>query len=141
MSADLPPLPHEHLARPIQDIDSEIVRLASVCGLHLHDPYVITRLLHGDSGVCTQHNPRAFDKLRQLLEMHYVVTSRAVLNLGADEATAMAQAIAAQLRRRFGPERGADVAQALYEEVDEPPPPATADRPGDGDAAVEPPAR
>ena len=44
---------------------------------------VIERVLHKDTLVCGNYNQRAFDKLRQLLMMHYSVRDKAVVALGA----------------------------------------------------------
>lgn len=113
MSSPLPPLPFEHWSQPIEDIDVEIVQLASVCGVHIHEAHVIERLMRADPLVSNHDNPRALTKLSQLLKMHYLVTERAVEALGADEATVMAQAIAQRLRQRFGPKLGGEAAEAL----------------------------
>lgn len=102
MQHDSAPLNHAHWARPIEDIDAEIVQLALVCGMHSLDPITLARLMHNDSLVCDHDNPRAFEKMRQLLMMHYVVTERAIEALGPTEAHALAEEIVARIRARFG---------------------------------------
>ena len=68
-----------------EEIDLEIAQLASICKMPLLDPGVIERVLNKDTLVCGTQNPRAFDKLRSLLMMHYSVRDKAVVALGEQE--------------------------------------------------------
>jgi len=85
-----------------EQIDIEIGQLASVCQVRLLDPGVLKRVLHSDTGVCGHQNPRAFDKLRQLLLMHYSVRDRALIELGPADTLAILGDILERLRQRFG---------------------------------------
>jgi hypothetical protein len=49
-----------------------------------------------------RHRTRAFDKMRQLLMMHYSVRDKALVALVEQEALAMMGEIIERLRKRFG---------------------------------------
>lgn len=89
-----------------EGIDVEIAQLAKVCQIPLLDPGVIERVLHKDTTVCGHQNARAFDKLRQLLMMHYSVRDKALVALGEQETMAIIADIVERLRRRFGDQLG-----------------------------------
>jgi len=93
--------PYDRWTRPIEDIDEEIGQLSVACGVHLLDPGMIERLLHNDTSVCDHDNRRAFEKLRQLVMMHYIVTERTVEALGPDQARVLTAQIVERLRPRF----------------------------------------
>ena len=63
-------------------------------------------MLHNDILVCGHQNQRAFDKMRQLLMMHYSVRDKALVALGEQETLAMMGEIVERLRKRFGDELG-----------------------------------
>jgi len=88
------------------EIDREIAQLASLCKVPILDPGVIERVLKKDTLVCGTQNPRAFDKLRQLLMMHYSVRDRAVVALGEKETMLIMDEIVARLRARYGDRLG-----------------------------------
>ena len=88
------------------EIDREIAQLASVCKIRLLDPGVIERVLKKDTLVCGTQNPRAFDKLRSLLMMHYSVRDRAVVALGEEETKLIMGEIVERLRARYGDRLG-----------------------------------
>ena len=89
-----------------EEIDREITNLATLCKIPLLDPGVIERVLHKDAQVCGAENPRAFEKLRALLMMHYSVRERAVVALGEKETMAMVSDIVQRLRARVGDKLG-----------------------------------
>ena len=90
----------------LEEIDLEIAKLATLCKIPLLDPGVIERVLHNDPLVCGKQNPRAFEKLRALLMMHYSVRDRAVVTLGEAETIAILGEIVARLRARIGDKLG-----------------------------------
>ena len=90
----------------LEEIDLEIARLATLCKIPLLDPGVIERVLHKDTLVCGTQNPRAFEKLRSLLMMHYSVRDKAVVALGEDETMKIVGDIVARLRARIGDKLG-----------------------------------
>ena len=88
------------------EIDNEIAQLAKLCQIPLLDPGVIERVLQKDTLVCGHQNQRAFDKLRQLLMMHYSVRDKAVVALGEQETMLIMGEIIERLRKRFGDQLG-----------------------------------
>jgi hypothetical protein len=92
------------------EIDREIAQLASVCKVQILDPGVIERVLRKDTLVCGTQNPRAFEKLRQLLMMHYSVRDKAVVALGEQETMLIMDEIVARLRSRYGDRLGGPAA-------------------------------
>ena len=55
---------------------------------------------------CGHQNQRAFDKLRQLLMMHYSVRDKAVVAMGEEETMLIIGDIVERLRQRFGDDLG-----------------------------------
>ncbi|MCC7039346.1 MAG: hypothetical protein IT516_03445 [Burkholderiales bacterium] len=102
MSADKSNLGSAWWVKNLQEVDREVARLATACKVRLLDPGVIERVLHSDDSVCGTSNKIAFDKLRQMLMMHYHVRDQAAGVMGeAATAEAVAQ-IVANLRQRLG---------------------------------------
>jgi len=104
--SDEPGHRHQRWEKHFDEIDSEIAKLAMLCRIPLLDPGVIERVLHNDTLVCGTQNQRAFDKLRQLLMMHYSVRDRAVGALGPDETAQIVKDVVERLRGRFGDKLG-----------------------------------
>jgi len=67
---------------------------------------VIERVLHKDTLVCGTQNPRAFEKLRSLLMMHYSARDKALVALGEEETLRIVGDIVARLRERIGDKLG-----------------------------------
>jgi hypothetical protein len=67
---------------------------------------VIERVLHKDTLVCGAQNPRDFEKLRQLLTMHYSVRDKAVVAIGEKETIAIIGELLERLRARIGDKLG-----------------------------------
>ena len=88
------------------EIDREIAQLASVCKVPILDPGVIERVLKKDTLVCGTQNPRAFEKLRSLLMMHYSARDKALVALGEEETLRIVGEIVARLRERIGDKLG-----------------------------------
>jgi hypothetical protein len=101
--------PDYRLARWLKhfdEIDREIAKLSAVCQIQILDPGVIERVLQKDTLVCGTQNPRAFEKLRSLLMMHYSVRDKAVVALGEKETMLMMDEIVQRLRTRYGDRLG-----------------------------------
>ncbi len=105
MSED-PSYHHQRWLNHFEEIDFEIGQLAKVCQVQLLDPGNIERVLRNDILVCGHQNQRAFDKMRQLLMMHYSVRDKAMVALGEQETLALMGEILDRLRKRFGDELG-----------------------------------
>ena len=104
--ADEPAYHTQRWTKHFEGIDNEIAQLAKVCQVQLLDPGVIERVLHKDTLVCGHQNERAFNKLRQLLMMHYSVRDKAVVALGDQETMLIIGDIVERLRQRFGDDLG-----------------------------------
>jgi hypothetical protein len=89
-----------------EEIDFEIGQLAKLCQVQLLDPGVIQRVLKNDMLVCGHRNERAFQKMRQLLMMHYSVRDKALIALGEEETMAIIGDIVERLQKRLGPDLG-----------------------------------
>jgi hypothetical protein len=90
----------------LEEIDLEIAKLAVICKIPLLDPGVIERVLHKDTLVCGTQNPRAFEKLRSLLMMHYSARDKALVALGEEETLRIVGDIVDRLRERIGDKLG-----------------------------------
>ncbi len=88
------------------EIDREIAKFAAICQIPILDPGVIERVLQKDTLVCGSQNPRAFDKLRALLMMHYSVRDKAVVALGEQQTMLIVADIVERLRTRYGDRLG-----------------------------------
>jgi hypothetical protein len=104
-----PSYQHARWEKHLHEIDLEIAQLAVMCGVPLLDPGVIERVLRNDSLVCAKSNPRAFEKLRSLLMMHYSVRDKAIVALGEAQTLAMVGDIVERLRKRIGDKLGGPV--------------------------------
>ena len=90
----------------LDDVDTEIVRLASICKVHILDPAVIDRVIHNDASVCESANPAAFGKLRAMVMMHYQIRERTVDALGEAKTQAIIKGIVERLSARYGAQSG-----------------------------------
>ena len=93
-------------SQSLSEVDREVARLASICNVRLLDPGVIERVLGNDASVCGTSNPMAFEKLRNVLMMHYAVRSRAVESIGHGGADALITHILEDLKKKFGDKLG-----------------------------------
>ena len=108
--SDEPAYHTQRWTKHFEAIDFEIGQLAKLCQVPLLDPGVIERVLRNDTLVCGHHNERAFDKLRQLLMMHYSVRDKALVALGEQETLAIIANITERLRKRLGGGQGTPAA-------------------------------
>lgn len=97
----------------LSEVDKEVARLATICNVRLLDPGVVERVLGNDPSVCGTNNPLAFEKLRNVLMMHYAVRDRAAGSIGQGQAQALIMKIVEDLKQKFGDRLGT------------PPPPAS----------------
>jgi hypothetical protein len=85
----------------LDDIDTEIARLALLCQVRILDPGVVERVVRNDSSVCGTNNPVAFEKLHHMLAMHFGVRDSAAVAHGQAPATRVEQHVIERLRSRF----------------------------------------
>ena len=93
-------------SQSLSEVDREVMRLASICNVRLLDPGVIERVLGNDASVCGSSNAIAFEKLRNVLMMHYAVRGRAADSIGQGQASALVEKIVEDLRKKFGDRLG-----------------------------------
>lgn len=104
------PIRDEFWGRQVEGILTEIVREASICKVKLLDPGVVEAVLHDNAAICGSTNPKAFQKLRHLLMMGFVVREKAVEKLGPLEAAEVGEQIRAKLRAKYGDKLGGPAA-------------------------------
>jgi hypothetical protein len=91
----------EHLMSSLDEIDTEIARLAMLCQVRILDPGVIERVLRNDASVCGTTNPVAFGKLHNMLAMHFGVRDTAGATHGQAPVTLIERQVIDRLRARF----------------------------------------
>ena len=85
----------------LDDIDTEIARLALLCQVRILDPGVVERVVRNDASVCGTNNPVAFPKLRGLLALHFGVRASVADAVGQALASRIEQQVLDRLRDRF----------------------------------------
>jgi len=85
----------------LEEVDREIIRLATLCGVSLLQPGVVRRVLQKDASVCTSSNAVGFAKLRDLLMLHLAIREKAVASFGQAQALAIENYVIERLRKSF----------------------------------------
>lgn len=83
-----------------EDIDLELSKYVAVCDLDLLDGDVVDRVLRGDRTVCCNLSGDAFEKMRQLLIMHFLVRHEAVEAIGEGPTRGLLHDVIGRLRAR-----------------------------------------
>jgi hypothetical protein len=91
-----------YYSHTLSEVDREVARLASICRVPLLDPGVVERVLGNDASVCGSDNAMAFEKLRNVLMMHYAVRARAAESIGQAGTNALVLQIVEELKKKFG---------------------------------------
>ena len=91
----------------LDEIDTEIAKLARLCKVRILEPGVIERVVRNDASVCGTNNPIAFEKLHNMLAMHFGVRDSAGAVHGQARASRVEQQVIERLRARF-PDLAAD---------------------------------
>ena len=89
------------LMNSLDDIDTEIARLALLCQVRILDPGVVERVVRNDASVCGTSNPVAFEKLHGMVAMHFGVRASAGVAHGQAPASRVEQHVIERLRARF----------------------------------------
>lgn len=89
------------LMNSLDEIDTEIARLALLCQVRILDAGVVERVLRNDASVCETNNPVAFEKLHNMLAMHFGVRASAGVAHGQALASRIEQHVIERLRARF----------------------------------------
>jgi hypothetical protein len=95
------------LMERLDEIDSEIARLAMLCQIRILEPGAIERVLRKDASVCGTDNPIAFEKLHNMLTMHFLVRESAGVAHGDAPVSRVERHVIDRLRARF-PDLAAD---------------------------------
>lgn len=96
------------VAKNLDEVDREVARLASMCQVRILDPGIIERVLNKDESVCGTRNTLAFEKLRNVLIMHYQARDQAVSAIGETATAEVIADIIANLGKRLGKGLGGD---------------------------------
>ena len=89
------------LMNSLDEIDTEIARLALLCQVRILDPGVADRVVRNDASVCGTSNPVAFQKLHHMLAMHFGVRDSAAVAHGQAPTSRVEQHVIDRLRARF----------------------------------------
>ncbi|HET7204428.1 MAG TPA: hypothetical protein VFI92_13765 [Steroidobacteraceae bacterium] len=87
--------------KSLDEIDTQIARFALLCHVRILDPGVIERVLRKDASVCGTSNPIAFEKLHDMLAMHFGVRDSAGIAHGHASVSRVEQQVIDRLRARF----------------------------------------
>ena len=85
----------------LEEVDREIVRMATLCQASILQPGVIGRVLKNDASVCGTANAVAFRKLHDLLMLHLAIREKAVESFGQAQTTAVENFVIGRLRKSF----------------------------------------
>jgi hypothetical protein len=90
------------LTADLYELDKEVARLAMLCRVKILEPGVLDRILKKDASVCGTSNPKAFQKLRDMLMMHYAVRDKVVDEFGEAGTAKIMEKVVERLRKNFG---------------------------------------
>jgi hypothetical protein len=85
----------------LEEVDREIVKMATLCQVRILQPGVIGRVLKNDESVCGTANPMAFRKLHDLLMLHLAIREKSVDSFGHAQTAAMEDYVIERLRKSF----------------------------------------
>lgn len=86
----------------LDELDYEIARMALLCQVKVLEPGVIERVWKKDASVCGTANPIAFQKLHDLLMMHFRIREKTVEAVGPAQTAQIEAHIIERLRKPFG---------------------------------------
>lgn len=89
------------LMTSLDEIDAEIARLALLCQIRILDTGVIERVIRKDASVCGTNNPVAFEKLHNMLKMHFLVRESAGVAHGQAPVSRVERHVIDRLRTRY----------------------------------------
>lgn len=95
-----------YFEKQLADIDLEILRQATLCGVPLENRdqmrAALLRVLSNDATVCGKDNTQAFAKLRAAVTMHQTVRDKAAESMGHAATTELVDQIVERLAKRVG---------------------------------------
>jgi hypothetical protein len=95
----------------LDEVDREIARLATLCGVRILDAGVIERVLHKDASVCGSSNAIAFRKLRELVMLHFAIRQKSADAVGQTETAEIERYVIESLKKSF-PDLGTSLPQS-----------------------------
>ena len=85
----------------LEEVDREIVRMATLCQVSILQPGVVQRVLENDASVCGTANHIAFRKLHDLLMLHLAIREKSAASFGQAETRAIENYVIERLRKSF----------------------------------------
>jgi len=85
----------------LDEIDREIARLATLCGVRILDPGVIERVLHKDASDCRSSNAIAFKKLHDMLMLHFAIRQKSAEIVGQAQTAEIERYVIERLKKSF----------------------------------------
>lgn len=85
----------------LDQLDSEIARLALLCQVPILNPGVIERVLQKDASVCGTDNPVAFRKLHDMIMLHFAIRQKSADTVGQVLTAAIEVEIIERLKKSF----------------------------------------
>ena len=85
----------------LEEVDREIVKLATLCQVKLLEPGVIERVLKKDASVCGAANPAGFAKLHDLIMLHLGIREKSLESFGPAHTAAVEKYVIERLRKSF----------------------------------------
>lgn len=107
MNAPKNDLPALWWAENLEEIDHEIARLATLCGVRILEPGVVERVLHKDASVCATSNEIAFAKLHDMIMLHFAVREKSADVVGQAQTAEIERYVIERLKKAF-PDLAAD---------------------------------
>jgi len=89
-------------ANDLDELDLEIARMALLCQVKVLEPGVIDRVLKKDASVCGTANSLAFEKLHNLLMVHFKMREKLVGAVGQAQTALIEAHVIERLRKPFG---------------------------------------
>lgn len=88
--------------KDLDELDLEIARMALLCQVKVLEPGVIERVWKKDRSVCGTDNALAFQKLHDLLMMHFKMREKMVDAVGQAKTAQIEAHVIERLRKPFG---------------------------------------
>ncbi|HTP47411.1 MAG TPA: hypothetical protein VMQ50_10890 [Casimicrobiaceae bacterium] len=88
--------------KDLDELDLEIARMALLCQVKVLEPGIIERVWKKDASVCGTDNPLAFEKLHNLLMMHFKMREKLVDAVGQAQTAQIEADVIERLRKPFG---------------------------------------
>jgi hypothetical protein len=85
----------------LDQLDSEIARLALLSKVRILDPGVIERVLQKDASACGTDNPVAFRKLHDMVMLHFAIRQKSADSVGQLQTARIEAYIIERLKKSY----------------------------------------